>query len=85
LHCGCTGELGTGKVTEKPLHYQGTPIHRIVKDFMIQGGDFVSGMFVTKSILYMRYVMLAQCSTYYLDTVAGMAWVQISVCANCPD
>ena len=41
---GCVGELGMGKQTEKPLHYQGTPIHRVVKDFMIQGGDFVNGV-----------------------------------------
>jgi len=41
----CTGEMGMGKVTEKPLHYKGTLIHRVVKDFMIQGGDFVNGMY----------------------------------------
>ncbi|XP_038045338.1 peptidyl-prolyl cis-trans isomerase G-like isoform X1 [Patiria miniata] len=39
----CTGEKGIGKTTEKPLHYKGTPIHRVVKDFIIQGGDFSAG------------------------------------------
>jgi len=41
----CIGELGMGKETDKPLHYKGTPFHRVVKDFMIQGGDFVNGMY----------------------------------------
>lgn len=40
----CTGEIETpGKVTGKHLHYKGTIFHRVVKDFMIQSGDFSNG------------------------------------------
>jgi len=39
----CTGEKGEGKTTFKPLHYKNTILHRIVKRFILQGGDFVSG------------------------------------------
>ena len=38
-----SGERGNGKTTSKPLHYKDTPIHRVVKDFIIQGGDFSAG------------------------------------------
>lgn len=38
-----SGEKGIGKGTQKPLHYKGCLFHRIVKDFMIQGGDFSEG------------------------------------------
>ncbi|RLM87663.1 Cyclophilin-like peptidyl-prolyl cis-transisomerase domain [Panicum miliaceum] len=36
------GEKGVGS-NGKPLHYKGTPFHRIIPGFMIQGGDIVRG------------------------------------------
>lgn len=39
----CTGEKGIGKTTGKPLHYKGIVFHRVVKDYLIQAGDFTMG------------------------------------------
>jgi cyclophilin family peptidyl-prolyl cis-trans isomerase len=38
----CTGEKGVGK-SGKPLHFKGCAFHRIIPQFMIQGGDFTVG------------------------------------------
>lgn len=37
----CVGDKGMGE-KGKPLHYKGSIFHRIIKDFMVQGGDFTN-------------------------------------------
>jgi len=38
----CTGHKGVGN-GGRPLHYKGCNVHRIVKDFIVQGGDILMG------------------------------------------
>uniref|UniRef100_A0A7S4KWT1 Peptidyl-prolyl cis-trans isomerase n=1 Tax=Guillardia theta TaxID=55529 RepID=A0A7S4KWT1_GUITH len=42
FRCLCTGEKGKG-VFDKELHYKGSRIHRIIRGFLLQGGDFIYG------------------------------------------
>ncbi|KAL8482083.1 hypothetical protein ACS0TY_028288 [Phlomoides rotata] len=38
----CTGEKGIGK-NRKLLHFKGSTFHRVIPDFICQGGDFTAG------------------------------------------
>ncbi|KAG6550976.1 hypothetical protein Mapa_007591 [Marchantia paleacea] len=42
FRCLCTGEKGIGK-SGKPLHFKNSAFHRVIPDFMCQGGDFTKG------------------------------------------
>lgn len=47
----CTGEKGMGK-SGKPLHFKGSVFHRVITQFMLQGGDFTHGSGVGGESIY---------------------------------
>lgn len=38
----CTGEAGRSKTSGRVLTFKGSIFHRVIKQFMMQGGDFTN-------------------------------------------
>lgn len=48
----CTGEKGVSPTSGKPLTYKDSIFHRVIKDFMCQGGDFTHGTGIGGESIY---------------------------------
>ena len=41
--CLLTGEKGKSTISQIPLHYKGSKVHRVFSDYILQAGDFTRG------------------------------------------
>ena len=55
FRCLCTGEQGMSKnYPNKKFHFKGSIFHRIIPNFMLQGGDIINGDGTGSDSLYGR-------------------------------
>ena len=67
----CTGEH-TDPVTRAPLGYKNSTFHRVIKDFMIQGGDFINNDGTGKTSIYGTSTFADENLTSYKHDGPGM-------------
>lgn len=82
----CTGEKGIGLVTGKRLHYKGVIFHRVVKDFMVQAGDFSAGNGTGGESIYGGTFEGKYClpNTYMAGTCTSVSvWEDKQICIGC--
>lgn len=79
LSCS-TGEKGIGK-RGKPLHYKGSIFHRIIPQFMLQGGDFTDSTGTGGESIYGE--KFAD-ENFKLKHTGGCSWVHLRVHAPRP-
>ena len=61
FRCLCTGEKGVGR-SGKILHFKGSSFHRVIPDFMCQGGD-ITGRGGESIYVSMVFNILLSCIT----------------------
>uniref|UniRef100_A0AAY5KE43 Peptidyl-prolyl cis-trans isomerase n=1 Tax=Esox lucius TaxID=8010 RepID=A0AAY5KE43_ESOLU len=87
----CTGDRGAGKTTGKKLCFKGSTFHRVVKNFMIQGGDFTEGNGRGGESIYGGYfegreedVVLCLINPFYTIMSLSLRCERQCCCASCP-